>query len=183
MSEYIAYDGDKILINVPYNIEFLTELKNSIGDRKWDSGRKIWVLNKKDEEAIKEMITRHFGVSGLVSETKVIRIRAKGDLERTCTFIEVGGFPLVRATGRDSGAKVCKGVTHIEGKISSGGSAKNWKTIVSKGSVFDIVVPIDYKLNDSDYEEITSTDKERENLIAERESLIRRIAEIDTLLA
>lgn len=44
--------------------------------------------------------------------------------------VEVAGRTIARAWGRDSGAKLGDGVVKLQGRVGSGGSMKNWETVV-----------------------------------------------------
>lgn len=68
-----------------------------------------------------------------------VRITAKEDNCRKFAVVFMNEKVAV-AFGRDSGARVAYGARMIDGKISSGGSAKNWYCKVSAGSIFEISV-------------------------------------------
>jgi hypothetical protein len=183
MSQYImtAENGD-LLVNTPYNADFVADLKATTSSRKWDGARKLWVVKIDEKPAVEKLIQKHFGVSGSESETKTLMIKAKNEISEYRKGITIGGFPIVRAAGRDSGARVCDGVTLLEGKIGSGGSVKNWRTEIDAGSVFKITVPLDFTLSDPDWEEINEGASKKADLLKEQAKLQARLAEIDTLL-
>lgn len=55
--------------------------------------------------------------------------------------IEFLGRPLCRAFGRDSGARIDNDIALISGYATSGGSNKNWATILNEDSVLRLQVP------------------------------------------
>ena len=102
----------------------------------------------------------------------------------------MGGKPLAIATGRDSGAKPGEGVAFIEGSPKSGGSAKNWYTIIPAGCVCEI-----YRVPKSKAVELLSeqptyykvsiksqNQADREELVCEKKKLLERLSEINRLL-
>ncbi len=68
-----------------------------------------------------------------------LRIRAKEDNCRKYAVM-FKGIKVAVAFSRDSGAKVGYQARMIDGRINSGGSAKNWYCFVAEGSVFELEV-------------------------------------------
>ena len=70
------------------------------------------------------------------------------------------GKTVARAVDRDSGAKVGYDVALLSGHIDSGGSRKNWKTIVEEGSTFKLLNVLPGLVDDYDPDEweITAED-------------------------
>ena len=67
-----------------------------------------------------------------------VEITALHDILRESpTFL---GYTIAKSTGRDSGATLGEDVYQVEGKISSGGSIKNWYTVIKEGSKFRLEV-------------------------------------------
>jgi hypothetical protein len=182
MAEYLAEKDGEIIVKTPYNAEFVADLKATTSSRKWDGANKTWIVKKDERSAVEKLIQKHFGVSGTESRTKTLIIRAKKEIFEYCKSISVSGIPIARATGRDSGARVCDGVTLLEGHIGSGGSVKNWKTEVDADSVLKITVPLDFTLSDPDWEEITENDSKKADLLKEKAKLEKRLAEIEESL-
>lgn len=180
MSEYIQLDGDNLIIITPYNASFIEDLKKSISERKWNGSLKAWIVPKKNLETVENLIKKHYGVSGKSSETKTLKIEAIDDVDSNCReSVQISGIPIVRATGRDSGAWVCDGVSLISGEISSKGSVKNWFTQVKKGTILTITVPLDFILEDGNWKDLSNYDTKKENLLKEKENLLKRLSEIE----
>ncbi len=99
------------------------------------------------------------------------------------------GRTVASAHGRDSGAKIGEGVCFEAGGCTSGGSVKNWYTVIESGSVLTIYdVPrraAEEKLGWSDsygsFEIVEAADP-LAGLKAEKEALLKRLAEIDAIL-
>lgn len=51
------------------------------------------------------------------------------------------GVRVAKGSGRDSGAELSSGIAMIEGKINTGGSQKNWETIIFKNTVLRMSLP------------------------------------------
>jgi len=176
-------------IFTPYNAEFVSKVKN-IGGRKWDSDNRCWMVPETEIEAVRQYMMDVYGETDLPSEDEKITVKvifndeAHGDRESVVLF----GKTIARAWGRDSGAKIGEDVTLISGSINSGGSVKNWRTVVKAGSVFTIRNLSKAALNlKTDYdvtaEEVKTGGVDRQALVEEKEKLLARLAEIEKLLA
>jgi len=76
----------------------------------------------------------------MISDTVTVRVTALKTIQERGS-ISCLGVTIAKASGRDSGAFIPNSVCKISGKTSSGGSVKNWLTIISEGSVFEYNVP------------------------------------------
>lgn len=71
--------------------------------------------------------------------------------------VEIFGYTVAKATGRDSGAITPDGIAFIKGRAGSGGSMKNWGTKIEDGSVVRLQVPallFDKYKESGEYEDI-----------------------------
>lgn len=76
-----------------------------------------------------------------IDDTVLVQIVAKEDIRQWRNSIDYCGYVIAKASGRDSGAFVPPSVSQISGKKpTSGGSMKNWVTIIPAGSVFRLRV-------------------------------------------
>lgn len=101
---------------------------------KWDAEEKSWIFPKIVENDVEEL-------DALFNDNIVdIEITAKEMVCRNTDAISIFGYTICRAFGRDSGAKLADNVSMVKGVINSGGSVKNWKTIINEGSVFRLAV-------------------------------------------
>ena len=150
-------------------------------------------LTKYQKEAIVRAIMREvYGETDEPEAVEKVNVRLTFHREyiRVCAPVTMLGKTIASAFGRDSGARVGDGVSFVAGRPDSGGSAKNWHTEIPEGSVcilYDVPKSIvrEDNLPDGVTFEIESRrpEIERNDLIAERERLMKRIAEIDALLA
>jgi len=140
----------KLAVIFPYHEDAKTRIKNLNG--RWDGS--AWVIPEGFEQSARDILMEVFGTDGTVSP-KLIRVRviAKQDVKEQHAPVECCGKVLARAWGRDSGAQVGDDVALIKGHIRSGGSMKNWLSIVKEGAEFDLlnVFPKLVDGYDSDY--------------------------------
>jgi len=61
----LEINGDTILVRTPYNVGFLTALKNAIPhkDRKWNPVEKRWEVSEPYKNIVKTLILAHYGIS------------------------------------------------------------------------------------------------------------------------
>ena len=124
-------------------------------------------------------------------EAVTLRITFMQDKEVYHDDIRLFGKTIASAYGRDSGAKLGKDAVLIKGNACSGGSVKNWRTIIVAESVILLNnVPRQmYEKKKGVYDpeeikiEIVENDKiDINKLKEEKERLLKRIAEIDKVL-
>ena len=177
---------DQISVVSPYNPEFVKISRNLNG--KFDRSASAWKFDPLCEAAVRSALYDIYGyVEG--DETLTVRLTARTDISELCSGVSVNGTPIVRAYGRDSGAKVVGDTIMLSGKINSGGSMKNWRTVISEGSVFVV------KMNRVSFERLQGSSEwlaeehsdqatiDRQALIDEKARLVDRIAQIDKQLA
>lgn len=116
-----------------YN-NILTDKCRKLGG-KWDAGERAWVFSGLVSDKVEEL--DEYYNAPLVPVTVFFAESAY----QWCGAYTIFGFELAKATGRDSGANLGKGVSLITGDISSGGSMKNWSTDISAGSEFRMFLP------------------------------------------
>jgi len=175
----------KIAITSPYNPTFVSRIKKAGG--KWDGTSKTWVCDERTIEAVRSIMREVYGQDDHPQELVNVKVTMSEDgIGEYHGPIVLFGRAIASAWGRDSGARIGDGVGFEKGGCESGGSAKNWKTIIKGGSVFTIFdVPkaaVENKLGwDDSYGkfEIVSPDDPSAVLKAEKEALLKRIAEID----
>lgn len=102
---------------------------------KWDADEKAWVFSGFVAAEVEDLDALYN--SALVT----VDIVSPVDVSQWQGPVLFVGYPIAKATGRDSGAKLCDDVAKIEGTVTSGGSAKNWTTKVMAGTVLRMQVP------------------------------------------
>lgn len=117
----------------PYNPDFVERVKG-IGNAKWNSH--FWLVPADTVDAVREILRDVYGYDDTMeNDTVNLRLtfleQVSADKAGVTCFAKV----LSHAFGRDSGARVGDDVAFIKGGAKSGGSAKNWCSIVEKDSV------------------------------------------------
>ena len=178
-------DG-RIAVTSPYNSGFIEDAKKRQG-RRIDE---CWVFDGRDEDWVRQRCLFWYGSDGVLS-VSLCTLRAyfpTGASER-CGPIKLNGRTLARASDRDGGARLGDGVVIDAGKITSGGSRENWQTIIEPGTVLLVRDFIranaeNLKMAHPDEYEIVEerTVVNRSALEAERERLVTRLTEINTIL-
>lgn len=121
-----------VSLKLEYNKKLVEQCRN-LGGR-WDAPSQTWIFPKFVESEVEELEFQY----GANIVTVDLELR-ESDYAHTSSFCFLGK-PLFFATGRDSGAKVCEGISLISGSITSGGSVKNWSSEVLEGSVFRFTI-------------------------------------------
>jgi len=172
-----------LVVETPYNASFVSELKSCIAGCRWDRDTHKWIVPESGEETLKNLLVKYFGWRPGTTGVTIV-IRAKKELSAKTSSVYFHGIPIARATGRDFEARVCDNVALLEGKISSGGSVKNWYTVIHAGTKFRVEQVPDGFVSDDDWEivETITTDK-MAALLEKKTRLENRIAEINAQLA
>lgn len=125
-----------ITVSSPFNRKFVKSA-NAL-DGKFDGG--LWIFDNRLESDVRQILNEVYGSDGQ-SEGEFVRFRIEWkDREFASTApIEVAGRSIARAFGRDSGAKSGDGVIVRAGGFSSGGSMKNWGTIVKSETIVELL--------------------------------------------
>jgi len=178
-----------IAIESPYNSEFVAKIKKAGG--KWNAGNKTWETDERNLETVRSIMREVYGQDDLPQELVTVKVTI-GDksINEWTAPVVIFGRSIASARGRDSGARVGDGVSFEAGGCDSGGSMKNWYTVVSAGSVFTVYdVPklaVEQKLGWKDEYgtfEVIEADDPLAALKAEKEALLKRLAEIEELLS
>ena len=177
-------DG-KAHVYTPYNRDFVKNIKQ-IGGAHWTGS--AWSIPEDCIEDARAIMQRVYGETDIAEAEKVtVEVTALDEIREERASVSIFGKDLARAYGRDSGAKVGDDASLISGDIDSGGSARYWDTVVSKGSIFKLRNVVKSKLDEYDkslwdVKVIEENKPNKESLNAEREKLLARVNEIDKLL-
>ena len=189
----ITRSGSDISVASPFHPAFVSRAKELGG--KWDAAAKVWTFDSRDEGDVRALCRAVYGTDGS-PDTKLVdlRITFKSGARAGQRAVYVCGREIARAWGRDSGAKLGDGVKLVQGRITSGGSMKNWATVVDAGSIFIVRDVPEAKARAE--AEACNTDEfsievlpsapaavDVSALQAEREKLVARLAEIDAILS
>lgn len=194
MAISIRVQDDKAYIKSPFNRDFIHKI-HSIGDAQWESDTREWSVPTDNLEDVKQMLRDVYGTDGSENNepTVTVKLTATDNVDLTeiqsidePTNMVIFGRPILSARGRDNGVKVEKGVT-VRGKYKSGGSTRYPTVVFDKGAEIIIKnMPESQakrlKLKYMTTEIISEPKIDRQALLAEKERLLKRIAEIDQLL-
>lgn len=179
-----------LLIYTPYNAKFVSAIKK-IGGAKWDSENKCWTAPEAFVDAVREIMMEIYGYTDISeNESVTLKVVFNEDVKEDRKDVTLFGKILSHASGRDSGAKVGEDVAMIKGNIRSGGSVKNWVSVVEEGSTF-ILKNVNKNIlqkekdgikYDVNIDIIDNAKKSKQELLEEKKRLLERIKEIDEML-
>lgn len=116
----------KVKTTSPYNEDFVKKARGLRGT--WLSGQ--WVFDASVEEHVIKAMLDCYSVTGF-NPYQVCTLTVKDlNTNEWQGGVELFGRPIAKAWGRDSGAKAQEDIFLLEGKFTSGGSMKNWRTYV-----------------------------------------------------
>ena len=185
----IEVKAGKANVFTPYNKEFVAKIKQ-IGGARWNGSSRCWTVPEAEVDTVRAYMREVYGETDLPDEGDRVTVEVTFLEEATDWDGEISlfGRQICRAFGRDSGARVGEGVTLIDGKIGSGGSRANWTVWIGEGARFRVrnlprkalSIESPYKI---EVREVQQDGVDREALMAEREKLQARLAEIEALLS
>lgn len=186
-------DGQAYL-TTPYNPVYVQRIKQA--GARWDVSSKRWCINDQSVDVARKIMREVYGEDDQNQGEKVTVIATfSADQSALRSDYCLLGKVIARAYGRDTGARVGADVAFAAGAPQSGGSVKNWRTVIPAGSVVEIY-DIPLRFAEQEIERIKSQDDgggiefqikkrsciDRAALESERERLLLRIAEIDEIL-
>ena len=130
---------DKAVIKVfcPYDNYFIKGAGNSSG--KFSHSENCWIFPARSEAKARALLLDVFGTDDTATSQKVdVRVTFPSVYYVNRDAIRLAGRLIARATCRDSKATLGDDVELVSGWVHGGGSAKNWDTRTSEGSVYEI---------------------------------------------
>lgn len=127
----VTIKDDKVYVRTPYAAHLPKLFRNMGGT--WENPNWVFANDPDIIEGLKSQLTDEFGWDGM-SKTRPIKIRATETHWAMNEPVNVAGFELAIARGKNSGATTGSDVTLLSGSIDSVGSVKNWKSAVEAGS-------------------------------------------------
>ena len=186
----IVKDG-RASVFTPFNRDFVNAIRN-VGGRKWDADEKCWTVPEEALPQVRQIMMEVYGETDLPGTcgSVTVKVTFKEEYYERCNDVIIFKKVIASARGRDSGARPGDDVTFLEGEPTSGGSMKNWESVVPAGCVVLLRhVPLTVWEQDKDSEYYTAEivdegkDVKRKELEEEKARLLARIAEIDKELA
>ncbi|GEM_PF-366351 len=196
----ITADATTVRVASPYNPDFAPAAKR-LGGR-WEPTTRTWLFDLRDEARVRDLCRRIYGTDGTVATGDLVTLR----LTATCDVasdvhggLYAAGRQIAHASGRDSGARLGGGIVVLSGRVTSGGSVKNWYTVMREGAVV-LIRDVPREAAEREIAEWTTRGLgsadivpeqtpaarpiavDRAALEAERARLLARLAEIDATL-
>lgn len=186
----VTLQNEHALVKSPYSADYVARIKR-IGGAKWNASEKGWLVPKDALDIAREILREVYGEddqSGAVEKVDV-KLTVSQELSELHRDVTLLGRCLSHASGRDSGAIIGDGVSYLAGNATSGGSVKNWRSVVVADSIIVLTnVPCSL-INDAvlpdgvTAEIIKKHDADKNALTKEKEQLLARLADIDKLLS
>jgi len=127
--------ADICTLRAPYNANLVSRCRELGGV--WDSDQSAWIFPGFVADEIEKLDEKYN------SEPTDIELEFNETASKREGPVCLAGFKLAESFGRDSGAKLEPGIAMISGGIASGGSRKNWKTVIRQGTRLRLTVPLD----------------------------------------
>lgn len=187
MSYIVEASAGSARIFTPYDKRFVSSMKRMGGS--WNKEGRYWEISFRMLEQARQAMREIFGTDDLGNRELVTVTLRFQDTKGTFRGDHVMyGKVLSHATAWNSGGTAGSDVTYQESAPESGGSSKNWCSVVPKGAVVELAnVPKELLRKPPEAGVFVMTvsgnvQPDRESLLRERETLMRRVADIDTAL-
>lgn len=179
-------DFGKIAVHAPFNPDFVKGAKRLGG--KWNGDTKAWLFDVRDRGRVEDLLATCYGYSVAASgELATVRIVLDednaGDKE-----VYFAGRSICSRRYRDVPVKTADNVVVIDGEFPASAGSMRYPAVIRGSRTVTIEVrdvPVEALAAEKElrFERIDAdTQAQREALIAERERLIARLAEIDEAL-
>lgn len=180
----IVVENGKARVYTPYNKEFVKAIKN-IGQAKWQDG--AWVVPANMVDAVRAIMMDIYGETDISTTEKVdVKLTFSEGVDAYRSAVTIFGKTIARAYGRNSRVDVGDDVAFIKGAPKASGSVNNWNTRIPEECVCIVSNVPETMLNEELPEGVTAEvlkkTVDRKALEEEKERLLARIAEIDSLL-
>lgn len=131
----IIADGDYLEVYTPYNIEFITCIKTSIGGSKWNPEKKCWIVPSESLAEIRQLMLMYYGKNDIETPDYVsVKLTFSEPIYGSPKGITIFGKTVARAYGRDTVGAIDKDVAYIKGQPLSGGSRNHPLAWIDKGA-------------------------------------------------
>jgi hypothetical protein len=173
-----------IVVYSEYNSELPRRARQLGG--KWVSDIKAWRFDIRDKVDIRKLYMDIYGEFEYCGDRVIVRIPVTEKISELRGSVYMCGRQIARAWGRDSGAQTGKGVSLVGCSASSGGSVKNWETVITPipgKEAYIKIKDVPRSLAEKEGVEIVGTNIDANALQKEKEKMLKRIAEIDKLIS
>jgi hypothetical protein len=168
---------DGLFVWSPYHKDLPSDAKK-LGGR-WSPQARAWIFDPRDESRVRDLYREIYGTDGSPCETVTVRYTVDS-VDEDETELYVCGRQVARKRYRDESPRLGDGVVVISGGFPRiFGSRKNPR-LGGEGTVLEIRDVPRKCAEDEDLEIVSEID--RDGLKAERDSLLKRLAEINEIL-
>jgi hypothetical protein len=185
VSVKVVTTGTTTTLHSPYD-PTLPSKARAIGGR-WNGAAKAWQFDARDEPRVRELAIEVYGSDGSDgSDTGQPTVTVRVPVTGVDDEFRVAGRRLAHRPGRDDAVRLAPGVVIVTGGFSpSGGSVKNPRLEEDEGTVLEVrdvpALQAQRMVAEAGGGEILG-DAAHAALIAEREQLLARLAEINAIL-
>lgn len=179
-------DFGKIAVFSPFNHDFVKGAKRLGG--KWSGDTKAWLFDVRDRDRVEDLLASCYGYSVAPSgELATVRIILDED-NAGGKEVYFAGRSICSRRYRDVPVKTADNVVVIDGEFPASAGSVRYPAVIRGSRTVTIEVrdvPVEALAAEKElrFERIDAdTQAQREALIAERERLIARLAEIDKAL-
>jgi hypothetical protein len=133
----VLREGGRVFVRAPYAERFIREAKALPAKLrgKWDGEAKAWDFPAEAESAVLAICRDVYGDDGVTADLVTLRLTWRNEGHSWQAPFYVHGRVVARAFGRRTGAKLGEGVRVVAGGFDSGGTFRDWETVVRKGTV------------------------------------------------
>lgn len=192
MAELVRFEerDGKVSVAAPYSEEFVRLARQSGG--KWDRDGRVWVWSAKNADLARKAVRDVYGID-VDSPQPLVTVEVDaGCLPEEGNRLLLGGLTVATRFYRDDPVRLADNAVVIDGGFSASGGSRN-RPRVEAGygtwlRVSDVtpsqVEWLRVNLAADDWRLLTPESERRaDGLLAERERLLKRVAEIDAELA
>lgn len=83
---YVTVKGDMLIIETPYDEEFVSQLKEQTTTRKWDGHARVWSAAVKEKATVLNLVKRHFYKAYLIEGAIVCDLHTGECMEQAELF-------------------------------------------------------------------------------------------------
>lgn len=173
----VKKENGKIKVQSSYSKDFVKKAHELNG--KWE--KPDWIFDETVEEALRASLMDIYGEDGTPTEYVTVRFRAC-DFSVHSPEIAIDGLQIAKRFSRDSEVVMTNDNAFVVtgGFKSRGGSARNPRIEPLPGTVIQAQIPkCLYEKHSSDMELVEESGARKADLLAEKEKLLARLAEIE----
>jgi hypothetical protein len=127
-----------------YNNNLVEECRDLGG--KWDATQKVWIFSNIVADAVEEL---DYNYNNDIVGIEITALKSVYGYKKPVYF---AGYPIAKASGRDTGAVLGDDICKMSGTITSSGSRNNWYTEVCEGAIFRLRCPREFAVSSDSWD-------------------------------